>query len=142
LSAFARISKREIRGVRFGVEVQLSFSDYTHQPTIVPAAFSHEYELLKEVCANMRSGFLLLNQREEIAYANQSAYRLLRLDEVGEQTQAFDFCARLTALATHPGEAGSELERLWRADAEERTIDLALADAAVRWLRVRCFPCA
>ena len=46
----------------------------------IPAGFTKEYRVLTEVCGSMSNGFMLLNQRECVAYTNQSALRLLRIN--------------------------------------------------------------
>jgi DNA-binding response OmpR family regulator/signal transduction histidine kinase len=46
----------------------------------------------------------------------------------------------LLSLAAHPDSARLELDRIWLHLEEEQATDLALTDAAVRWLRVQSFP--
>lgn len=103
----------------------------------IPVAFAQEYELLREVCATMRSGFVLLNHREQITYSNPSAQRLFQLQHA---QGSVDVRQHLVNMARDPRIAQEELSRLWQADQEEVSADLALVDAAQRWLRVRCFP--
>ena len=89
----------------------------------------------------MRSGLILLDCDEQVAYSNPSAERLLgiRLSEMLEQP-LFDVRQQLLSLAAHPTGARAELDRLWLHPLEEQTAELALTDAAVRWLRVHSFP--
>jgi DNA-binding response OmpR family regulator/signal transduction histidine kinase len=102
---------------------------------------AEERGILDGIAANLRSGFLLLNQSEHIAYANPSAWRLLRVENDLPPTQeAFDVRQRLVSLAVNPAGAQVELARLWRHPEQECSTDLALADAAIRWLRVQSFP--
>src|SRR5579863_1204192 len=105
------------------------------------ARLIQEYRVLARVAANMSSGFLLLNQREHVTYFNASAVRLLGIQssELIEQP-AFDVRKRLLALAAAPQHIQNELDHAWFSSDEEATLDMALADAAIRWLRVRCFP--
>ncbi|MBX5450142.1 ATP-binding protein [Thermogemmatispora sp.] len=93
------------------------------------------------VAENLRSGFLLLNQRERLACANSRAYALLGCQE-SELTvgTAVDVRARLLARAADPLRAREELDRLWEHPEQEASTDLALLDAAIRWLRVQSFP--
>ncbi|QBD81215.1 response regulator [Ktedonosporobacter rubrisoli] len=108
---------------------------------IIPAGFTREYRVLAEVCASMSSGFVLLNQQEHMVYSNPSAQRLLGLYQ-GNQATAEDFDIRqhLLSLVADPRQARSELELAWSHSEREYATDLALADVAVRWLRVRVFP--
>lgn len=102
---------------------------------------AEEHTILAGITANMRSGFLLLNQAEHLAYANSSAWRLLRVESDLPYTQdVFDIRQQLVSLAINPTGAQVELDRLWRHPEEESSTDLALADAAIRWLRVQSFP--
>lgn len=102
---------------------------------------AEEYSLLAGITANLRSGFLLLNQAEHIAYANPSAWRLLHVEDASpEMHKAFDLRQQLVSLAIDPSSARLELDRLWQSCEEESFTDLALADAAIRWLRVQSFP--
>jgi PAS domain-containing protein len=106
----------------------------------VPAAFTREYHILSEVCASMSSGFMLLNQ-QRVIYTNPSALRLLRVskqDLVAEHD--FDVRKQLLSLSAEPQIARSELDSVWQYPEEEFSTDVALTDAAVRWLRVRSFP--
>jgi DNA-binding response OmpR family regulator/signal transduction histidine kinase len=106
----------------------------------VPAAFTREYHILSEVCASMSSGFMLLNQ-QSVIYSNPSVLRLLR---IGKQdliaTHDFDVREHLLSLSAEPQLVRSELEHVWQHPEEECAADVALTDAAVRWLRVRSFP--
>ena len=89
----------------------------------------------------MSSGFLLLNVGERVTYFNASAVRLLGIDshELIEQP-VFDVRKQLLTLATEPESVESELNRAGLLPEQESSTDIALANAAVRWLRVRCFP--
>ncbi|HEY0757116.1 MAG TPA: ATP-binding protein [Ktedonobacteraceae bacterium] len=105
------------------------------------AELAAEHMLLAGIAANLRSGFLLLNQTEHIAYANSSAWHLLRVEsEILDTRAALDVRQQLVTLAVDPASAEIELERLWRDPEELCSTDLALTDAAIRWLRVRSFP--
>ncbi|HLG76714.1 MAG TPA: hypothetical protein VKX46_09870, partial [Ktedonobacteraceae bacterium] len=107
----------------------------------VPSGFTREYRVLAEVCASLRSGFMLLNQSEHITYSNQSALRLLHLHgQNPDALQDFDVRKHLLALAADPQQASNELDKVWQYGEQEYSTDLALADAAVSWLRVRSFP--
>src|SRR5947209_4940949 len=108
---------------------------------IVPAGFTREYHILAEVAANMSSGFLLLNAQECIAYVNSSALRLLRIGKSDLLApQDFDVRQHLLSLVVDPNIACAELDRVWSSTEQDASTDLALASAAVQWLRVRCFP--
>lgn len=113
----------------------------SHDTTVVPVELIREYRVLAEVAATMASGFLLLNQREHVTYFNASALRLLGIQsrDVIEQP-AFDIRGRLLARSVEPERARIALDALWARPEEELSIDLALVDAALRWLRVRSFP--
>ncbi|GCE48461.1 DNA-binding response OmpR family regulator [Thermosporothrix hazakensis] len=111
-------------------------SDYS----MIPAAFTREYHVLAEVCSSMTSGFMLLNQ-QRVIYSNPSALRLLQISKRDLVTpQDFSVRDHLLALAADPRQAHSELENLWQHPEQEYSTDLALADAAARWLRIRSFP--
>ncbi len=101
----------------------------------------HPRAVLARVASNMRSGLILLDLDEQVAYSNHSAERLLgiSLNEMLEQP-LFDVRQQLLSLAAHPTGAQVELDRLWLHPQEEQTAELALTDAAVRWLRVHSFP--
>ena len=101
----------------------------------------HPYAMLAGVASNLRSGLILLDLQENVAYSNPSAQRLLGigLRDMLEQPP-FDLRQHLLSLAAHPASARAELDRLWLHPQEEQTADLALTDAAVRWLRVQSFP--
>ncbi|HZO75664.1 MAG TPA: ATP-binding protein [Ktedonobacteraceae bacterium] len=107
----------------------------------IPAGFTKEYHVLTEVCGSMSNGFMLLNQRERVAYTNQSALRLLRIN-TRDASLLEDFSVRdhLLAIAADPQQVRPELDRLWQSSEEEYYTDLALADAATCWLRVHTFP--
>jgi DNA-binding response OmpR family regulator/signal transduction histidine kinase len=120
---------------------QSSSQAASHDTTVVPVELIREYRVLAEVAAAMASGFLLLNQREHITYFNASALRLLGIQsrDVIEQP-AFDIRGQLRARAADPERARQALDALWARPEEELSVDLALVDAALRWLRVRSFP--
>ncbi len=107
----------------------------------IPAGFTKEYHVLAEVCGSMSNGFMLLNQRERVAYTNQSALRLLRIN-TSDASLLENFSVRdhLLAIAAEPQRVRPELDRIWQSSEEEYYTDLALADAAVCWLRVHTFP--
>jgi len=89
----------------------------------------------------MRSGLVLLDRQEQVAYSNPSAQRLLGISPPGILEQPlFDVREQLLSLAAHPTGARVELDRLWLHPQEEQTAELALSAAAVRWLRVQSFP--
>jgi len=89
----------------------------------------------------MRSGFILLNPAEQIAYFNPSAERLIGINRSKLLEQPiFDVRKQLISLAANPESAQAELDRIWLSPEQESSTDLALADAAVRWLRVQSFP--
>ncbi len=101
----------------------------------------HSFAVLEGVATNMRSGLILLDAEEQVAFSNQSAERLLGISLRAMLEQpVFDVRQQLLSLAAQPLDAQMELDRLWLHPDEEQTTDLALADAAVRWLRVHCFP--
>ena len=118
----------------------------THSPMsmqnldIVPAAFTKEYHILSEVCSSMSSGFMLLNQ-QRVIYTNQSALRLLQIRK-HDLISPEDFNVRehLLSIVADRRLAHTELDRVWRHPEQEYAADVALADAAVRWLRIRTFP--
>src|SRR5579863_512418 len=104
----------------------------------------HPHAVLAGVATNMRSGLILLDHKEQVAYSNPSAERLLgiSLREMLEQP-IFDVRKQLLALAAYPNSAQIELDRLWLHPEQEQAADLPLADAAVSgcgWLRVQSFP--
>ena len=101
----------------------------------------HPRAVLAGVASNMRSGLILLDRDEQVAYSNPSAERLLGMS-LGEMLEQplFDVRQQLLSLAAHPTGARAELDRLWLHPLEEQTAELALTDAAVRWLRVHSFP--
>ncbi|BCL82716.1 winged helix-turn-helix domain-containing protein [Ktedonobacteria bacterium brp13] len=107
----------------------------------IPASFSREYHVLAELCASMSSGFMLLNPDEHVAYSNDSALRLLRLYQHDQSMlQEFDIHKHLLSIASDPQQARNELEYSWLHPEQEVSAELALADAAANWLRVRSFP--
>jgi DNA-binding response OmpR family regulator/signal transduction histidine kinase len=107
---------------------------------MIPAGFTHEYHTLAEVCASMSSGFMLLKQ-QRVLYTNSSALRLLGISKQALVTaEEFDVHQHLLSLAADPQQAHPELDRVWLHPEQEYATELALADAAVRWLRIRSFP--
>ena len=105
------------------------------------ADLAEEHAILAGIASNMRSGFLLLNRAEAIAYANPSARRLLQVeDDLLYGQPVFDVRQQLLTLASDPASAQAELDRLWLHPEEENFTDLALTGAAIRWLRVQSFP--
>lgn len=112
-----------------------------HNTPSLATELAEEHTILAGIAANMRSGFLLLNQTEHIAYANSSAWRLLRVESASlYPPDVFDVRQQIISLTVNPASAQVELERIWRHPEAESFIDLALADAAIRWLRVQSFP--
>lgn len=108
---------------------------------MLSSRLAREHSILAGIAANMRSGFILLNSTEHVAYANASAERLLGMDKGVLQAQAvFDVRGQLISLAANPESAQAELDRLWLHPEEEGSTDLALANAAVSWLHVQSFP--
>ncbi len=103
------------------------------------AGLAQEHYLLAGVAANMRSGFILLNRKEHVTYSNPSAQRLLGISSRNLQP-IFDVRKQLLSLAADPARAQVELDRVWLHPEQECSTDLALADAAIRWLRVQSFP--
>ncbi len=99
------------------------------------------HTILAGIAANMSSGFLLLNARERVTYFNASAVRLLGIKnrELIEQP-IFDVRKHLLSLAAEPEEVRAELDCAWFSPEQESSTDIALADAALRWLRIHCFP--
>ena len=97
--------------------------------------------MLSDIATNMRSGFILLNSAEQVAYSNPSAERLLGVSSRAlVEEPVFDVRGQLVSLAANPESAQAELDRIWLHPEQESSMDLALADAAVRWLRVQSFP--
>ncbi len=126
----------------WAVERALSPSHISIQDTnSISAGIIQEYSVLAGIAANMSSGFLLLNAKERVTYFNASAVRLLGINkrELIEQP-VFDVRKHLHSLATDPQLARVELDQAWYSPEQETSTDIALADAAVRWLRVRFFP--
>ncbi len=105
------------------------------------SSLAREYFILSEIATNMRSGFILLNPAEQVAYFNPSAERLIGISRGKLLEQPiFDVRKQLISLAANPESAQAELDRLWHYPERESSTDLALADAAVSWLRVHSFP--
>lgn len=105
------------------------------------SSFAREYFILSEIATNMRSGFILLNPAEQVAYFNPSAERLIGISKgklIGQPI--FDVREQLISLAANPEIAQVELERIWLHPEQDSSTDLALADAVIRWLRVQSFP--
>lgn len=116
----------------------LPSEQHAHQPAhSLLADLAEEHAILADIASNLRCGVLLLNANEHIAYANPIAQQLLGLDH---EHDAFDVRAQLIGLAANPTSAQSELDRLWKHPEQDGTADLALTDAAIRWLRVQSFP--
>jgi DNA-binding response OmpR family regulator/signal transduction histidine kinase len=108
---------------------------------ILSQNFAQGHSILAGIAANMRSGFILLNAAEQIAYSNSSAERLLGIaSQAHHERGIFDVRKQLISLAVDPNSAQAELDRIWYQPEQESFTDLALADAAVRWLRVLSFP--
>ncbi len=105
------------------------------------SSLAREYFILSEIATNMRSGFILLNPAEQVAYFNPSAERLIGINrgKLVEQP-VFDVRQQLISLAANPESAQVELDRIWLHPEQESSTDLALADAVIRWLRVHSFP--
>jgi DNA-binding response OmpR family regulator/signal transduction histidine kinase len=105
------------------------------------SSLAREYFILSEIATNMRSGFILLNPAEQVAYFNPSAERLIGISrgKLIEQP-IFDVRQQLISLAANPESAQIELERIWLHPEQESSTELALADAVIRWLRVQSFP--
>jgi DNA-binding response OmpR family regulator/signal transduction histidine kinase len=112
------------------------------QKNILATAFAQDYCMLADIAANMRSGFVLLNQRELVTYSNAKAERLLKVRDgaQGSARTGVDVRQRLLSLVADPDYVRNELDRVWVQPEIESSVDLALADAVVRWLRVRSFP--
>src|SRR5260370_13755208 len=110
-------------------------------PTTSLTALAREHYILADVAANMRSGFILLNRGERVTYSNPRAQWLLGISG-GEllKQPVFDVRKQLISLAADPEQAQIELGRVWDQPEQECSTDLALAHAAVRWLRVQSFP--
>ena len=105
------------------------------------SSLTREYYILSEITTNLRSGFILLNPAEQVTYFNPSAERLIGISsDVLHEQPVFDVRKHLVSLAANPESAQIELDRIWLHSDQESCTDLALADAAVRWLRVQSFP--
>ncbi|MEO7022336.1 MAG: ATP-binding protein [Ktedonobacteraceae bacterium] len=98
---------------------------------------AEEHAILANIASNLHSGFILLNASEHITYANPIAQQLLHIDN---KNIVFDVRAQLVGLAANPSNAQAELDRLWEHPEQDGTTNLALTDAAIRWLRVQSFP--
>jgi len=105
------------------------------------SSLAREYFIFSEIATNMRSGFILLNPVEQVAYFNPSAERLIGISK-GKliEQPIFDVRKQLISRAANPESAQVELERIWLHPEQESSTDLALADAVIRWLRVQSFP--
>ena len=105
------------------------------------SSLAREYFILSEIATNMRSGFILLNPAEQVAYFNPSAERLIGINrgKLVEQP-VFDVRKQLISLAANPESAQAELDRIWLHPEQENSTELALANAVIRWLRVHSFP--
>lgn len=123
-------------------ENALSPADISSVETgIVSSGVGQEQYILAGVATNMRSGFILLDSSEQVAYSNPSAKRLLGLESYNLVEQPiFDVRKQLVSLAVDPDLAQAELDRVWLHPEQESFTDLALANAAIRWLRVQSFP--
>jgi DNA-binding response OmpR family regulator/signal transduction histidine kinase len=118
-----------------------TISTSTEKPAIMSSSLAREYYILDGVASNMRSGFILLNLAEQVAYSNPGAERLLGIASgMLLEQPVFDVRKQLISLAANPESAQAELDRIWLHPEQESSTDLALADAAVSWLRVRSFP--
>src|SRR5947209_8412107 len=116
-------------------------NEQVEESTSSLAGTSQEHYILAGVAANMRSGFILLNSGECITYSNPSAQRLLGITGRDLLKQpVFDVRKQLISLAADAEQARVELDRVWDHPEQECSTDLALAHAAVRWLRVQSFP--
>ena len=105
------------------------------------ATLAREYSVLAGVAANMSSGFLLFNQHERVTYFNASALRLPGISSrMLVEQPTFDLPGQLLTHAADPDSVEAELAAAWRNAEEESSLDMALTDAAVRWLRVHFFP--
>src|SRR5215469_13445824 len=115
-----------------------SSDEHVEESTSSLAGTSREHYILAGVAANMRSGFILLNRGEHVTYSNPRAQRLLGISgrELLKQP-VFDVRKQLISLAADPEQAQIELGLLWDHPERECSTDLALAHAAVRWLRVQ-----
>ncbi len=113
----------------------------TEDGAIVSEKFIQEYTVLAAVAATMSCGFLLLNQKGQVAYFNASAVRLLDVSsqELIEQP-GFDIREQLLARAVEPERARDELNYIWEHPERETAAELALMDGTTRWLRLRSFP--
>ena len=124
------------------VESALTLSHNSTENTgIASAELLQEYNILAGVAANISSGFLLLNARERVTYFNASAVRLLGIKnrELIEQP-IFDVRKQLLSLAAEPEGVRAELDRAWFSPEQESSTEIALAGAALCWLRIHCFP--
>ena len=120
-------------GWRAGTGKPDTLTQHISAGTLLSTNPEEGYAILDGIAARMRSGFILLNQAESVAYANVSAQRLL--GPLGKTASALDVREQLLARASNPADARTALDDLWVHQEEEGGIDIALADAAVRWLR-------
>jgi DNA-binding response OmpR family regulator/signal transduction histidine kinase len=112
-----------------------------HSPLPLLVDLAEEHAILADIASNLRSGFLLLNSAEHLAYANSSAARLLGIQgDLLSAQPLFDLRQQLISLSVSPVHAQADLDRLWHHPEVEGSTDLALTDAAIRWLRVQSFP--
>lgn len=119
---------------------QTKMTQQPHGSAIIPLGFTEEYRILAEVAANMSSGFMLLNKQESITYTNPNALRLLHISKSDlDAERDFDVRKHLLTLVIDPVHVQPQLDQLWFQQEQEASIDLALTDAAVTWLRVRSF---
>ncbi len=126
----------------WAVERAISPSHTSFNDTaMISAELIQEYRVLASVAGVMHCGFLLLNQKERVTYFNASALRLLGIQsrDLIEQP-AFDIHKQLLALAAEPERMRVELNYIWDHPEEETTVELALIDAAIGWLRLHSFP--
>ena len=118
-----------------------TLSTSTEESAAMSSSLAREYYILSDIATNMRSGFILLNSVEQVAYSNPSAERLLGVNSrTLVEEPVFDVRKQLVSLAANPESAQAELDRIWLYPEQESSMELALADAAVRWLRVQSFP--
>ena len=135
-------NKKAKQGGWWAVESALTSPQSIFKDTdTVSTGIVQEYSILAGVAANMSSGFLLLNSHEQVTYFNASAIHLLGINSHALIEQpVFDMHQQLLVLAAEPARIQPELDRAWFAPETESTTDIALANAAVSWLRIRFFP--
>jgi DNA-binding response OmpR family regulator/signal transduction histidine kinase len=113
----------------------------TKETAVVSAKLIQEYRVLASVAGTMHCGFLLLNQKEHVTYFNASAVRLLGIQSRDLiERPAFDVRHQLLIRSAEPEKIRVELNYMWDHPEEETSVELALIDAAIHWLRVRSFP--